>query len=131
MKRISSLQIYRYHLKNKLYTQAYVFLTNHFQFYKEKTIGALKKLKSSLAQETDETIEMIEIYRKFGKNMATQEEMAWANSQFRDVVKSLGLGVILVLPFSPITLPLLVRLGKKLGVDILPNSPQIERLEKK
>ncbi|MCB0356574.1 MAG: hypothetical protein KDD40_06185, partial [Bdellovibrionales bacterium] len=75
------------------------------------------------ANETEQTKEMLQVYlrRSLGEEIS-QQEMARAHQQFRDVFKSAGLGVILFLPFSPITLPFIIRLGEKLGIDVLPDS---------
>ena len=80
------------------------------------------QLKIALAQETLETKEMIVIYRRYTKKQASPEEMKIANKQFFDVLKGLGLGVFAVLPFAPITIPVIVKLGKIVGVDVLPSS---------
>ena len=55
--------------------------------------------------------------------------MEEANKQFRDLVKGLGLGVVVVLPFSPITIPIIVKLGQRLGVDVFPTAVK-EQLSK-
>jgi len=80
------------------------------------------QLKIALAQETLETKEMIVIYRRYTKKQASPEELKIANKQFFDVLKGLGLGVFAVLPFAPITIPVIVKLGKIVGVDVLPSS---------
>ncbi|NTS76749.1 hypothetical protein HR060_07685 [Catenovulum sp. SM1970] len=82
----------------------------------------LFKVKSALAQETEETKVMLDVYRRFTMKQASKEEMRFANKQFGDLLKSLGLGVIVILPFSPITIPLIVKLGQKVGIDVLPSS---------
>lgn len=79
-------------------------------------------LKLALSQEKDETKEMLSIYKKYTKKQASPEEMIEANKQFIDILKGLGLGVFAVLPFAPITIPILIKLGKMVGVDILPSS---------
>ncbi|MCB9062202.1 MAG: hypothetical protein H6622_11835 [Halobacteriovoraceae bacterium] len=84
-------------------------------------IESLNKLKNGLAKESKETKQMLEIYRKYTIGQASAEEMDFANEQFRDIIKSLGLGVFLFLPFAPITIPLIVTLGKKLGINVLPS----------
>ncbi len=78
-------------------------------------------LKKGLARETEETKEMLRIYARFSKGKASREEMNMANAQFRDIIKGLGLGIFAVLPFAPITIPFIVKLGKLVGVDILPS----------
>ena len=84
--------------------------------------GSLLILKEGLAQESVETKEMLITYSRYSRGRATKEELRVANLQFRDVVTSLGLGVLLVLPFAPLTLPIIVKLGKRLGVNIIPSA---------
>ena len=79
-------------------------------------------LKIALAQEKRETKEMLVIYKKYTKRQATDAELQTANQQLVDILKGLGLGVFAVLPFAPITIPILIKLGKVVGVDILPSS---------
>jgi hypothetical protein len=87
----------------------------------------LIRVKIALAQEKLETKEMLGIYRRYTIKKATPEEMkqanyATTNKQFVDVLKGLGIGVFAVLPFAPITIPIVIKLGKWVGVDILPSS---------
>ncbi|MDG1750685.1 MAG: hypothetical protein P8I03_03350 [Thalassotalea sp.] len=82
----------------------------------------LIRIKIALAQEKVETKEMLSIYRRYTIKKATPEEMNQANKQFVDVLKGLGIGVFAVLPFAPITIPIVIKLGKWVGVDILPSS---------
>lgn len=82
----------------------------------------LIKLKHILAQEGRETKQMFEIYIRFTRGKASKDEMKLANEQFRELLKSAGLGVFLILPFAPITIPLVVKFSRKMGVEILPNS---------
>lgn len=83
---------------------------------------SLLRLKKGLAQESVETKEMLSIYQRYTTGQASAEEMKKANKQFADVLKAMGLGVLLVLPFAPVTLPLIVKMGQKLGIDIIPSS---------
>jgi hypothetical protein len=78
--------------------------------------------KQALAQEKQETIEMLVIYRKFTRRIASKEEMKIAHIQFFDLLKGTGLGVFALLPLAPITIPLLLKLGKWSGVDLMPTS---------
>ena len=64
---------------------------------------------------------MLEQYAKYLSGDATKEEMKQANEQFRQLLKTLGVGAFLILPGSVITLPLIVMLGKKFGINLLPN----------
>lgn len=82
----------------------------------------LLRVKIALAQEKDETKQMLGIYRRYTIRQASPEEMKLANQQFLDVLKGLGIGVFAVLPFAPITIPIVIKVGKWVGVDILPSS---------
>ena len=82
----------------------------------------LLEIKRGLAQETQETKVMLNTYKQFTKGEASKLEMEVANKQFIDVIRGLGLGLLAVLPFSPITLPFVVKLGEKIGVNVLPSA---------
>lgn len=82
---------------------------------------SLLVLKKGLAQETVETKDMLATYHRFTRGQATPEEMQEANRQLKDVFKGLGLSVVVILPFSPITLPAIVKLGEKVGIDVIPS----------
>lgn len=79
-------------------------------------------VKLALAQEKQETKQMLSTYRKFTQRQASNDEMIEANKQFVDLLKGLGLGVFAVLPFAPITIPLVVKVARWVGVEILPSS---------
>lgn len=89
--------------------------------YQHKLKAALTTLRDGLKEETVETREMLEIYSRYSVNQATNEEMRRANRQLKDLIKMMGLGVLLVLPMAPISIPLIVKLGHRLGVDVLPS----------
>jgi len=82
----------------------------------------LLQVKFALAQEKQETKEMLAIYKRYTLRKATPEEMKVANQQFLDVLKGVGIGIFAILPFAPITIPIVIKLGKWVGVDILPSS---------
>ena len=65
-------------------------------------------------------------YQRYLRGTATAEEMEHANTVLRDYLKIAGLGTLLVLPGAPITIPLAVKLGKALGVNILPSEVEAE-----
>ena len=100
---------------------------------KNKALIPLKRglltVKQGLAQESRETKTMLITYQRFTKGQASKLEMEEANKQFIDVIRGLGLGVLAVLPFSPITLPFVVKLGEKIGVNVLPSAFMIYPLE--
>jgi hypothetical protein len=98
------------------------FFTRKGKKFKEDMVENFDKIKNALSEENEETQKMLNIYFRFGQGKATHDEMEQANEQFRSMLKTLGLGVLLILPFAPLTLPLVVKLGKSLGIDVLPNS---------
>lgn len=90
---------------------------------KAKVLSSLNKLKDILASESQETTEMLEIYRKYASGEKIDKTtMDKANSQFTDLIKNVGLIGVFALPGGMVAIPLLVKLGKKLGIDILPKS---------
>ncbi len=90
------------------------------------TLGELKnkleKLRHALSKEREQTRQMMETYFKYTQGRASDEDMEKANKQFQDFLKTLGLGIFVILPGAPITIPLIVKLGQKLGVDVIPDS---------
>ncbi|MBE0457228.1 MAG: hypothetical protein ACTJIB_03175 [Pseudoalteromonas prydzensis] len=88
---------------------------------------AMVALKIALAQEKQETKEMLIIYRRYTQGEVSKEDLQKANAQFVDILKGLGLGVFAVLPFAPVTIPLVVKLGQWVGVDVLPSSFNISK----
>jgi len=113
---------YKETLAQKLWLQAYIYFALNVNNLRDRLVEALEKLKVGLALETEQTKDMLMVYLMQSRGEATPERMKTANKQFRDLLRSLGLGVIIVLPFSPITLPLIVKLGRRLGIEILPDS---------
>ena len=69
------------------------------------------------------TIENINdlFYIKSIEGEASDDEIDYANNQLNQIFKSLGLGVLTVLPFSPITIPFVIKKAQELGIDIIPN----------
>ena len=96
---------------------------NKYTSNKDKVLESLNKLKNILASESKETTEMLEIYRKYAAGEKIDKTtMEKANSQFTDLIKNVGLLGVFALPGGLVAIPLLVKLGKKLGIDILPKS---------
>jgi len=87
-----------------------------------KTRRAMIKLKIALAQEKQETILMLTTYKNYTQGLASKAEMKVANEQFIEVLKGLGLGIFALLPFAPITIPVIVKLGRLVGVEVMPSS---------
>ncbi|MEJ6121627.1 hypothetical protein MT390_07045 [Vibrio sp. 2-Bac 85] len=87
-----------------------------------KTRRAMIKLKIALAQEKQETILMLTTYKNYTQGQASKAEMKMANEQMVNVLKGIGLGVFAVLPFAPITIPMIIKLGRLVGVEVLPSA---------
>jgi len=64
---------------------------------------------------------MTATYQSYLRGTATREEMERANAVLRDYLKMAGVGTLLILPGAPLTIPLVAKLGKALGVDIFPS----------
>ena len=81
----------------------------------------LLKLKDSFLEESEENKKMLDVYIKSIEGDASDDEIDYANNQLNQIFKSLGLGVLTVLPFSPITIPFVIKKAQELGIDIIPN----------
>ena len=81
----------------------------------------LSKLQESFLEENRENKKMLDIYIKFAEGSASKDELELANSQLRQILKNLGLGILLIFPFSPITLPYIFSKAKELDIDLIPN----------
>jgi hypothetical protein len=84
------------------------------------TAHGLKRVQMFLEDESIDTTDMFITYNKFVIGKASKEEMEQANQQFGEVLKTLGLGTMAVLPGSVVTLPAAVIAAKKMGIDIVP-----------
>ncbi|MDG1898562.1 MAG: hypothetical protein P8I74_01715 [Phycisphaerales bacterium] len=90
---------------------------------REKAKAGFVHLKEHLAQEKDETKEMLEIYHRAAEGKATREEIHRANEQFGDLLRLAGMGTFFTLiPGSTLLLPIAVIGGNKLGIRILPSA---------
>ena len=99
------------------------------RFYK-----TLSKLQKSFLVENRENKKMLDIYIKYAEGSASKEELDFANDQLTQILKNLGLGILIILPVSPITLPYIFSKAKELEIDLIPNwykslSNEDDRLE--
>ena len=92
-------------------------------FKKElKTIEKyLLRLKDAFLDETTENKKMLDIYVKYIEGYATNDEIEEANYQLKQVFKSLGLGILVILPFSPISIPYVLKRAKEYNIDLIPD----------
>ena len=94
----------------------------------------LSKLQESFLIENRENKKMLDVYIKYVEGSASNEELEFANEQLKQILKNLGLGILIILPFSPITLPYIFSKAKELEIDLIPNwykslSNEDDRLE--
>jgi hypothetical protein len=81
----------------------------------------LQRLQESFLEENEENRKMLDIYFKYVEGDATEDDINYANNQLKQNFKSLGLGILVVLPFSPITIPYILKKTKEFDIDIIPN----------
>ena len=82
---------------------------------------ALALLKVTLKHDTEGSREMLKTYYSFTQGNTTKEDLEKANKQLSIVLKELGFGALTMLPFSPITIPLVAKLARKYDIDIVPD----------
>ena len=81
----------------------------------------LLRLKDAFLDETTENKKMLDIYVKYIEGCATNDEIEEANYQLKQVFKSLGLGILVILPFSPISIPYVLKRAKEYNIDLIPD----------
>ena len=80
----------------------------------------LLQLKEVFLEENQENTKMLDVYFKFIDAKATDDDLNDANKQLEELIKSLGMGFLVLLPFSPVTIPYLVKKAKEHKIDIIP-----------
>ncbi len=80
----------------------------------------LLKLKDLFLEETEENKKMLDIYISYIEGNANEKDITEANKQLKQIFKSLGLGVLVVLPFSPISIPYVLKKAKEFDIDLIP-----------
>ena len=80
----------------------------------------LLQLKEVFLEENQENTKMLDVYFKFIDGKATDDELNDANKHLEELIKSLGMGFLVLLPFSPVTIPYLVKKAKEHKIDIIP-----------
>ena len=86
--------------------------------------GRVKKiidfLKEKFTEETESTRTMLKIYSDYVKGEASDEDIEKANKQLNEILKDLSFGLMTVIPFAPITIPMIAKFAKKHNIDLLP-----------
>ena len=77
-------------------------------------------LKEKLAEETEPSRNMLKTYSDYIKDEATDEDLEKANNQLNELLKDLSLGLMTMIPFAPITIPMIAKFAKKYDIDLLP-----------
>ena len=79
------------------------------------------RIKDSFIEETDENRQMLDIYMKHIDGSASDNEVKKANHQLKQVFKSFSMGILLILPFSPISIPYVLKKAKELEIELIPD----------
>ena len=86
--------------------------------------GRVKKiidfLKEKFTEESESTRTMLKIYSDYVKGEANDEDIEKANKQLNEILKDLSFGLMAVIPFAPITIPMIAKFAKKHNIDLLP-----------
>ena len=86
--------------------------------------GRVKKiidfLKEKFTEETESTRTMLKIYSDYVKGEVNDEDIEKANKQLNEILKDLSFGLMAVIPFAPITIPVIAKFAKKHNIDLLP-----------
>ena len=55
------------------------------------------------------------------RDRASNKDIEEANYQLKQVLRSLGLGILVVLPFSPISIPYVLKKAKEFDIELIPD----------
>jgi len=94
-------------------------------WYKEAQFGVIKEklleIKAAIANGAGSSNEMMQTYSKWLKGQATNEEIALANDNAKDLLKGSVLASLFILPGGALIIYALVKLAKRFGVDLMPS----------
>src|SRR5712691_4656180 len=91
------------------------------QLAEQRLVDEAQRVRAYFAAQWGRGKVMTATYQNYLRGTVTREEMERANAVLRDYLKMAGVGTLLILPGAPLTIPLVVKLGKALGVDIFPS----------
>ena len=100
-------------------------IVNYLQnkFDKEKMKKGLKNFKSKILEEKDDYKEVANILRKLSKTGSiTNDDAKIIKTKLYDTLKMVGLGGVFVLPGGAIGVIILIKLAKRLGINLLPST---------
>lgn len=81
----------------------------------------LFKLRDSFLEESEENRRMLDTYANYIDGTASDKEIDEANYQLKQVFRSVGLGILVVLPFSPISIPYVLKKAKEFNIELIPD----------
>ena len=81
----------------------------------------LFKLRDSFLEESEENKKMLDTYANYIDGTASDKEIDEANYQLKQVFRSVGLGILVVLPFSPISIPYVLKKAKEYNIELIPD----------
>ena len=81
----------------------------------------LFKLRDSFLEESEENRRMLDTYANYIDGTASDKEIEEANYQLKQVFRSVGLGILVVLPFSPISIPYVLKKAKEYNIELIPD----------
>ena len=84
----------------------------------------LANIFMAIKNEKEETQELAQLLKKYVEQQGnlSSVEMTKVKEQFSDLLKIAGLSIPIIMPFSFVIIPLIMKLGQKVGVKILPTS---------
>tara|TARA_B110000014_G_C20079334_1_gene563767 strand:+ start:34 stop:330 length:297 start_codon:yes stop_codon:yes gene_type:complete len=88
---------------------------------KKLVIRFLRIIQRALVHESEQTRQVILGYYKFIQGQSSEEELYKTNLLLKNILKDLGFGFLVLLPFSPITIPMIAKLAQKYEIDIFPD----------
>ena len=87
-------------------------------------IEKISKILNAIKNEAEETKEMVSLIRKYVENRKSfdEDDENKVKEQLKDLMKLGGLSVPALIPLMKFTIPFIIKLGEKLGINILPSS---------
>ena len=81
----------------------------------------LFKLRDSFLEESEENRKMLDTYANYIDGTASDKEIDEANYQLKQVFRSVGLSILVVLPFSPVSIPYVLKKAKEHNIELIPD----------
>lgn len=89
--------------------------------FDEKINRIIAFLKEKFSEETESSKEMLITYSDYLKGEVSEEDLDKANKQLNEILKDLSLGLMAIIPFAPITIPMIAKFAKKHNIDLFPD----------